>query len=79
MYYSFFVAGQALNGIGAAAVRSLGTVYIDENLSQKGSPMALGYFQTMGQALGPAVGFIGGGALLKLWIDGSRVVKYFFF
>ena len=73
MYYGFFVAAQALNGIGASAVRTLGTVYIDENLSQKGSPMALGFFQTTGQSFGPAVGFIGGGALLKLWVDGSRV------
>ena len=75
LYYGFFLAGQALNGIGAAAIRTLGTVYIDENLSQKGSPMALGYFQAMGQALGPALGFIGGGGLLKLWVDGSRVAS----
>lgn len=69
-YYGFFVAGQALNGVGAAALWTIGTVYIDENLSQKGAPMAIGYFEGTG-VLGPAVGFLGGGALLNMWVDGS--------
>jgi len=71
IYYSIFIAGQIFNGVGAAAIRTLGTVFIDENLSEKGTPMALGYFQAAGQTFGPAVGFIGGGALLKLWVDGN--------
>jgi len=69
-YYGFFIAGQALNGVGAAALWTIGTVMIDENLSQKGAPMAIGYFEGTG-VLGPAVGFLGGGALLNMWVDGS--------
>ena len=62
-----------LNGIGAAALWTIGTVYIDENLSQKGAPMAIGYFEGTG-VLGPAVGFLGGGAILNLWVDGADKV-----
>ena len=69
--YGFFVVGQFLNGIGAASIRSIGSVYIDENLSQTGAPIAIGYFMAMGQAVGPAFGFIAGGALLEFWVDGS--------
>jgi hypothetical protein len=53
-----------LNGIGAAALYTTGTVFIDENLSQKGAPMAIGYFEGT-SVLGPAIGFLGGGALLR--------------
>ena len=70
-YYGFFVAGQALNGIGAQALWTLGAVYIDENFSQSGAPMALGLFEGMG-VLGPAVGFLLGGAFLAMWIDGGE-------
>lgn len=69
-YYGFFLAGQALNGIGAAALWTLGTVYIDENLGQKGAPIAIGIFEGTG-VLGPAVGFLLGGGLLSTWVDGS--------
>ena len=70
-YYGFFIAGQALNGIGAQALWTLGAVYIDENFSQSGAPMALGLFEGMG-VLGPAVGFLLGGAFLAMWIDGGE-------
>ena len=69
-YYGFFIAGQALNGIGAQALWTLGAVYIDENFSQSGAPMALGLFEGMG-VLGPAVGFLLGGVFLSFWIDGG--------
>lgn len=69
-YYGFFIAGQLLNGIGAAALYTTGTVFIDENLSQKGAPMAIGYFEGT-SVLGPAIGFLGGGALLSMWVDGD--------
>ena len=71
LYYGIFIAGHALNGIGSSAIQTLGTVYIDENLSEKGTPMAMAYFQTAGYAFGPAFGYIGGGALLTLWVDGN--------
>ena len=69
-YYGFFVAGQWLNGIGGQAIRTLGAVYIDENLSQKAAPFSLGLLEGS-RAFGPAVGFLLGGALLNLWVDGT--------
>ena len=69
-YYGFFITGQALNGIGAQALWTLGAVYIDENMSQSGAPMALGLFEGMG-VLGPAIGFLLGGAFLGMWVDGE--------
>ena len=69
-YYGFFVAGQCLNGIGGQALGALGTVYIDENLSQKAAPLSLGLLAGSG-VFGPAVGFLLAGALLNLWVDGT--------
>ena len=48
----------------------MGTVYIDENLSQKAAPLSLGLLAGSG-VFGPAVGFLLAGALLNLWVDGT--------
>ena len=47
-----------------------GCVYIDENMSAKGAPIALGTYEGMG-ILGPAFGFVIGGAFLGSWVDGK--------
>ena len=49
---------------------SLSPAYIEENLSQKGTPVAIGIFQAC-LVLGPALGFLIGGFLLNIWVDGS--------
>lgn len=37
-----FLLGQTLHGIGATPLFSIGTAYLDENVSQKASPVYLG-------------------------------------
>jgi len=36
-----FILSQVVSGIGGAGITSLGAVYIDENLSEKGAPIAM--------------------------------------
>ena len=43
-YFLLFVLGQTLHGFGATPLFSLGTAYIDENISQSTSPLYLGQF-----------------------------------
>lgn len=39
-----FLLGQTLHGIGATPLFSIGTAYLDENVSQKASPLYLGKY-----------------------------------
>ncbi|KAF4518204.1 hypothetical protein B566_EDAN005929 [Ephemera danica] len=64
----FFLAAQLLHGAGAAPLFTLGVTYIDENVSKKMSSVYLGVYYTMA-ILGPAVGFVMGGQLLRLYTD----------
>lgn len=41
-YFLMFLLGQTLHGIGATPLFSIGTAYLDENVSQKASPVYLG-------------------------------------
>ena len=41
-YFYLFLLGQTLHGFGATPLFSIGTAYIDENVSQKASPVYLG-------------------------------------
>ena len=43
-YYKYFIIGQVINAIGSQALVTVGVCYIDENLSQKGAPWAIGCF-----------------------------------
>jgi organic anion transporter 4A len=43
VYFLIFLLGQTLHGIGATPLFSIGTSYLDENVSQKASPVYLGY------------------------------------
>ena len=58
------------------ALVTLSLVYIDENLSLKTVPRGLAVFQSA-QLLGPAIGFIAGGALLNQWVDGGEKIQKF--
>ena len=44
-YYKYFIIGQVINAIGSQALVTVGVCYIDQNLSQKGAPRAVGCFQ----------------------------------
>lgn len=41
-YFLIFLLGQTLHGVGATPLFSIGTAYLDENVSQKASPVYLG-------------------------------------
>lgn len=44
-YKYFFIFGQILHGIGAAPLITLGTTYLDENVSRVSAPLYIGIFQ----------------------------------
>lgn len=75
-YYKYvFYMGQLMHGAGAAPLYTLGTTYLDDNLPVTSSSMYQGMFYGCA-ILGPAVGYLAGGAFLDLHVDidkGSRV------
>lgn len=42
LYFLIFLLGQTFHGIGSTPLFSIGTTYLDENVSQKASPVYLG-------------------------------------
>ncbi|KAI4497175.1 hypothetical protein M0802_007659 [Mischocyttarus mexicanus] len=68
MYLTIFLVAQLLHGAGAAPFYTLGVTYLDENVSKKMSSVYLGIYYTMA-VIGPALGYVVGGELLKLYTD----------
>nr|KAF7420289.1 hypothetical protein H0235_010586 [Vespula pensylvanica] len=68
MYLIIFLLAQLLHGAGAAPFYTLGVTYLDENVSKKMSSVYLGIYYTMA-VIGPALGYVVGGELLKLYTD----------
>ncbi|XP_078038215.1 organic anion transporting polypeptide 26F isoform X5 [Augochlora pura] len=68
LYLSIFLVAQLLHGAGSAPFYTLGVTYLDENVSKKMSSVYLGIFYTMA-IIGPAMGYVVGGELLKLYTD----------
>uniref|UniRef100_A0A914H3I6 Major facilitator superfamily (MFS) profile domain-containing protein n=1 Tax=Globodera rostochiensis TaxID=31243 RepID=A0A914H3I6_GLORO len=71
-YFLMFLLGQTLHGFGATPLFSLGTAYLDENVSQKSSPVYLAIHSFL-TSLGPIVGLFVGGKLLTIYDDFDRV------
>ncbi|XP_008554726.1 solute carrier organic anion transporter family member 4A1 isoform X1 [Microplitis demolitor] len=67
-YLMIFFIAQLLHGAGAAPFYTLGVTYLDENVSKKMSSVYLGIYYTMA-VIGPALGYVIGGELLKLYTD----------
>ncbi|XP_044583037.1 solute carrier organic anion transporter family member 4A1 isoform X1 [Cotesia glomerata] len=67
-YLMIFFIAQLLHGAGAAPFYTLGVTYLDENVSKKMSSVYLGIYYTMA-VIGPAMGYVIGGELLKLYTD----------
>lgn len=67
-----FLMAQLIMGAGGAPLYTLGTAFIDENVSHKMQPIYSGVFygSTM---LGPALGYIAGGQLLRLYVDIDKI------
>ncbi|XP_066601024.1 solute carrier organic anion transporter family member 4A1 [Prorops nasuta] len=68
VYLTIFLIAQLLHGAGAAPFYTLGVTYLDENVSKKMSSVYLGIYYTMA-IIGPALGYVVGGELLKLYTD----------
>ncbi|KAH7731938.1 Protein Y70G10A.3 [Aphelenchoides avenae] len=71
-YFLLFILGQTLHGVGATPLFSIGTAYIDENVSQKASPVYLA-IHALVTTVGPVMGLFAGGSLLKFHEDFDRV------
>ncbi|XP_051157758.1 solute carrier organic anion transporter family member 4A1 isoform X2 [Leptopilina boulardi] len=68
VYLLIFFVAQLLHGAGAVPFFTLGVTYLDENVSKKMSSVYLGIYYTMA-VIGPALGYVIGGELLKLYTD----------
>ncbi|VDM42380.1 unnamed protein product [Toxocara canis] len=71
-YFLMFLLGQTLHGIGATPLFSIGTAYLDENVSQKASPVYLAIHAVV-TSIGPVIGLFVGGFLLTIYTDFDRV------
>lgn len=71
-YMYVLVVAQMLHGAGATPLYTLAVTYLDENLKAKLTPVYLGIFYSTA-IIGPAVGYILGGQLLKFYVDVGRV------
>lgn len=75
-YYIFiFFLAQLLMGGGTTPLYTLGPAYIDENVHPKSSPIYLAVFFAS-SLLGPGLGFISGGSLLKIYVDVTQVTRF---
>uniref|UniRef100_A0A1I7TMK6 Solute carrier organic anion transporter family member n=1 Tax=Caenorhabditis tropicalis TaxID=1561998 RepID=A0A1I7TMK6_9PELO len=71
-YFWMFILGQTLHGVGSTPLFSIGTTYMDENVSQKASPVYLAIHAVL-TSFGPVIGVFAGGFLLNLYDDFDRV------
>lgn len=69
--YVFFL-GQLLHGAGAAPLYTLGVTYLDENVPQRSSSFYIGIFYAL-TIVGPAIGYLAGGAFLNFYVDVNTV------
>ncbi|GMT20380.1 hypothetical protein PFISCL1PPCAC_11677, partial [Pristionchus fissidentatus] len=58
--------------IGSTPLFSIGTAYIDENVSQSASPLYLAIHGVI-SSFGPVIGLFSGGFLLRYYVDFDRV------
>nr|XP_036862344.1 solute carrier organic anion transporter family member 4A1 isoform X2 [Manis javanica] len=70
-YRLVFMLGQFLHGVGATPLYTLGVTYLDENVKSSYSPVYIAVFYTAA-ILGPAAGYLIGGALLNLYTEMGR-------
>ncbi|KAH0515289.1 Solute carrier organic anion transporter family member 4A1 [Microtus ochrogaster] len=70
-YRLVFMLGQLLHGVGATPLYTLGVTYLDENVKSNYSPIYIAIFYTAA-ILGPAAGYLIGGAMLNIYTDLSQ-------
>ncbi|VDO07339.1 unnamed protein product [Haemonchus placei] len=71
-YFLLFILGQTLHGVGSTPLFSIGTTFIDENVTQKASPVYLAAHAVL-TSFGPVIGVFVGGYLLNIYDDFDRV------
>ncbi|XP_021348125.1 solute carrier organic anion transporter family member 4A1-like [Mizuhopecten yessoensis] len=71
-YYACFLIGQALLGIGAVPMYTIGLTYIDDNCKPKLTSFYLGCTMCSA-AVGVAVGYMVGGQTLSYFVDADKV------
>ncbi|KAK5976168.1 Solute carrier organic anion transporter family member [Trichostrongylus colubriformis] len=71
-YFLLFILGQTLHGVGSTPLFSIGTTFIDENVTQKASPVYLAVHAVL-TSFGPLIGVLVGGYLLNIYDDFDRV------
>ncbi|XP_055998205.1 solute carrier organic anion transporter family member 4A1-like isoform X2 [Ostrea edulis] len=69
--YVFFL-GQLLHGAGAAPLYTLGVTYLDENLPVRSSSFYIGIYYAFA-IVGPAIGYLAGGAFLNIYVDVDKL------
>ncbi|XP_051046816.1 solute carrier organic anion transporter family member 4C1 [Phodopus roborovskii] len=67
-YLYVFVLGQLLLGTGGTPLYTLGTAFIDDSVPTHKSSLYIGIGYSM-SILGPAIGYVLGGQLLRMYID----------
>ncbi|XP_076973342.1 solute carrier organic anion transporter family member 4A1 isoform X2 [Tamandua tetradactyla] len=70
-FWLVFMLGQFLHGLGATPLYTLGVTYLDENVKSSHAPVYIGIFYTAA-ILGPAAGYLLGGALLNIYTELGR-------
>ncbi|XP_034881418.1 solute carrier organic anion transporter family member 4A1 isoform X1 [Mirounga leonina] len=70
-YRLVFMLSQFLHGVGATPLYTLGVTYLDENVKSSYSPVYIATFYTAA-ILGPAAGYLIGGALLNVYTEIGR-------
>nr|XP_022311407.1 solute carrier organic anion transporter family member 4A1-like isoform X2 [Crassostrea virginica] len=71
-YKYIFFLGQLLHGAGASPLYTLGVTYLDENLPVRSSSMYIGIYYAFA-IVGPAIGYLAGGAFLNIYVDVNKV------
>ncbi|NXO79367.1 SO4C1 protein, partial [Sitta europaea] len=67
-YLYVFILGQLLLGVGGTPLYTLGTAFIDDSVPKHKASLYIGIGYSM-SLLGPAIGYVLGGQLLKVYID----------
>ncbi|XP_043834592.1 solute carrier organic anion transporter family member 4C1-like [Dromiciops gliroides] len=75
-YLYVFILGQLLLGVGGTPLYTLGTAFIDDSVPTHKSSLYIGIGFAM-SVLGPAIGYVLGGQLLKIYIDANMGTKTF--
>nr|XP_056704794.1 solute carrier organic anion transporter family member 4C1 [Euleptes europaea] len=73
-YLYVFILGQLILGAGGTPLYTLGTAFIDDSVPKHKAAVYIGIGYSM-SLLGPAIGYVLGGQLLKIYVDFNHHVR----